>query len=250
MRKIKYIAIHCSAGFSLIPAIENFWYRPKTKGGLGWKGPATPTSTANPGYSIVIYEDGTMWYVTKNGSYSTDVSKFDITKITNGVLGFNSETISISYIGGVEKTNTSKAKDTRTTDQKKSIIEAIQLVQELLKNIGQDLSQIKIQGHRDFSPDKNGNGVIDSWERIKECPSFDAIPEYKYLIPVSTINKNLKYTLSNLNLREGAGTNFKTNGNPIPKSDAVTVLESLGEWSKVKVSKDNRIGYVSSKYLR
>jgi N-acetyl-anhydromuramyl-L-alanine amidase AmpD len=33
----------------------------------------------------------------------------------------------------------------------------------------------KIQGHRDFSPDKNRNGKVDPWERIKECPCFDAI---------------------------------------------------------------------------
>lgn len=248
MRKIQYIAIHCSAGWSLIPAIENFWYRPKSKGGLGWKGPATTTSSANPGYSIIIYPDGTKWYVTKNGTYSTDVSKFDINKITNGVLGFNPETLSISYIGGVLKDNTSKAADTRTPEQKKSIIEAIQLVQELLKKYGQDISKVKIQGHRDFSPDKNGNGVIDSWERIKECPSFDAIPEYKNLIPQSSIKT--MYTLADLNIRKDAGTQFEKIGTPIPKGDSVHFIETKGEWSKVIVLKDARVGYVSSKYLR
>ena len=172
MRKITYISIHTSAGFALIPAIEKFWYKT-----LKWK---------TPGYHIIIYEDGTKWYVTKNGSYSTDYSKLDLTKITNGVLGFNSESVHISYIGGVEKTNTSKAKDTRTAAQKKAIEESIQFVQKILSNNGQDISKVKIQGHRDFSPDKNGNGVIDSWERIKECPSFDAIPEYKHLIPKGT----------------------------------------------------------------
>ena len=37
-----------------------------------------------------------------------------------------------------------------------------------------------ILGHRDFSNDKDGSGVIESWERIKECPCFDAIPEYQF----------------------------------------------------------------------
>lgn len=166
MRNIKYIAIHCSAGFGLIPAIENFWYRT-----LRWK---------NPGYHIIIYENGTKWFVTKNGSYSSDESKLDLSKITNGIAGYNSNSVHISYIGGVEKTNTSKAKDSRTDAQKKAIIESIQLVQKILRKT-QITSSIKIQGHRDFSPDKNKNGVIDSWERIKECPSFDAIPEYKVL---------------------------------------------------------------------
>lgn len=233
-RSISWISLHCSAGYALIPAIEKFWYNT-----LKWK---------SPGYHIIIYEDGTRWYVTKNGSYSTDSTKLDLNKITNGVQGFNSKTVHISYIGGVEKTNTSKAFDSRTPAQKKSIIEAIKLVQDTLSKSGQDISKIKIQGHRDFSPDKNGNGVIDPWERIKECPSFDAIPEYKSLIP--TVNKNIKYTLSNLNLREGEGTNYKTIGSPIPKENSVEIIESLGEWSKVRVVKDNRVGYVSSKYLR
>ena len=37
----------------------------------------------------------------------------------------------------------------------------------------------KIQGHRDFSPDKNHNGTIEPWEWIKDCPSFDAKMAYR-----------------------------------------------------------------------
>lgn len=233
-RPISWVSIHCSAGYTLIPAIEKFWYNT-----LKWK---------SPGYHIIIYEDGTHWYVTKNGTYSTDVSKLDLNKITNGVLGFNSNSVHISYIGGVERSNTSKALDSRTPAQKKSIIEAIQLVQELLRKDGQDISKVKIQGHRDFSPDKNGNGVIDSWERIKECPSFDAIPEYKHLIPQNAVKT--MYTLADLNIRKDAGTQFEKIGLPIPKGDSVHFIETKGEWSKVIVLKDARVGYVSSKYLR
>ena len=47
---------------------------------------------------------------------------------------------------------------------------------------GGSKSKLTIKGHRDVSPDKNKNGIIESWERIKECPSFDAIPEYKNLL--------------------------------------------------------------------
>ena len=39
----------------------------------------------------------------------------------------------------------------------------------------------KVQGHRDYSPDKNGNGIIERFEWIKDCPCFNAIPEYKNL---------------------------------------------------------------------
>lgn len=235
MRKIKYIAIHCSAGFSLIPDIERFWYK-----SLGWK---------NPGYHIIVYPDGQTWYVTKNNSYTTDVSKLDIARTTNGVLGFNDVIVNICYIGGIDKKNPSKALDTRTPEQKSSILKAIVLVQTLIKAYGQDPANIKIQGHRDFSPDKNGNGVIDSWERIKECPSFDAIPEYSYLIP-KCVAKTM-YTLSNLNIREGAGTNFKTVSSPIPKGDVVTVINTVPEgWSKVTVNKTGVVGWVATKYLR
>lgn len=233
-RKILYISTHCSAGFSLIPAIEKFWYNT-----LKWK---------SPGYHIIIYEDGTKWYVTSNGSYSQDVTKLDLNKITNGVQGFNSESVHICYIGGVLRTNTSVAADTRTPAQKKSIREAISLVQTQLKASGQDISKVKIQGHRDFSPDKNGNGVIEPWERIKECPSFDAIPEYKDMIPTSA-PKPTMYTLSNLNLRSGAGTDFCKNGDPIPKGEAVQLIEKKADWSKVLL-KDGRTGFVSTKYLR
>lgn len=30
-----------------------------------------------------------------------------------------------------------------------------------------------VQGHRDYSPDLNGDGIIEPWEFMKECPGFD-----------------------------------------------------------------------------
>jgi N-acetylmuramoyl-L-alanine amidase len=38
-----------------------------------------------------------------------------------------------------------------------------------------------VVGHRVYSKDSNNNGTIESFERIKECPSFDAIKEYSGL---------------------------------------------------------------------
>jgi N-acetylmuramoyl-L-alanine amidase len=32
---------------------------------------------------------------------------------------------------------------------------------------------VSISGHRDYSPDKNGDGVIEPWEWFKTCPGFD-----------------------------------------------------------------------------
>lgn len=67
-------------------------------------------------------------------------------------------------------------KDTRTAQQKESLIK-------LLKQLISRYPTIKrIIGHRDTSPDLNGNGIIDPYEYIKGCPCFNAIPEYKDLL--------------------------------------------------------------------
>jgi N-acetylmuramoyl-L-alanine amidase len=31
----------------------------------------------------------------------------------------------------------------------------------------------RVCGHRDLSPDLNGNGKVDPWERLKECPCYE-----------------------------------------------------------------------------
>jgi N-acetylmuramoyl-L-alanine amidase len=155
-RSIKYLTIHCSAGFGDRKAIEKFW-----KQSLGWK---------SPGYHRLIDEDGTIH----------NLSDFNLP--TNGVKGFNANSIHISYIGGVDKKDYAKAVDTRTPQQKQSIIKCIYEALAWIRTQGQDVSKIEILGHRDFSPDKNGNGIVDAWERIKQCPSYNAIPEYNKLI--------------------------------------------------------------------
>lgn len=155
---IKYIAIHCSAGFGKLPSIEAFW---KSK---GWK---------SPGYHRLIDVDGTIHNL------------LAFSKTSNGVLGFNEQTINICYIGGVENIGTTKkpiwkADDTRTEEQKTAIKTCIIEVEHWLQQNG-NTNKIIVQGHRDFSPDLNKNGIIESWERIKECPSFDAKKEYQTL---------------------------------------------------------------------
>ena len=64
--------------------------------------------------------------------------------------------------------------DTRTPQQK-------QVMVALLRALKADYPQARICGHRDLSPDRNGNGTIDRWERTKECPCFDALHEYEEL---------------------------------------------------------------------
>lgn len=154
-KDIKDIFIHCSAGYGSIESIQKFWKS------LGWN---------SPGYHLIIDLDGKVHQLQP------------FTKYSNGVKGFNTSAINISYIGGVEKTNVTKALDSRTPQQKAALLNAIKTAIKWVESNGGSKSQLRIRGHRDVSPDKNGNGIIESWERIKECPSFDAIPEYKHLL--------------------------------------------------------------------
>jgi len=155
-KKIKFIALHCSAGFSGVEAIRKFWKS------MGWE---------VDGYHVLIDLEGEPHYLVP------------LDQNSNGVKGFNSETINICYIGGVENVGTKqkpiwKGKDTRTEAQKITMDNEIVKVIEWLRENGNDCSNVTILGHRDFSPDQNGSGKIESWERIKECPSFDVIPAY------------------------------------------------------------------------
>ena len=72
------------------------------------------------------------------------------------VGGHNKNTIGVCYIGG------GNGKDTRTCEQKESLIILIKFLKKLHKNP-------RVLGHRDFK------GVT------KKCPCFDAIKEYEYI---------------------------------------------------------------------
>lgn len=117
------------------------------------------------GYHFVIHPDGTIEECRP------------ISKIGCHASGHNTRSIGISYVGGLDARDTDgrMIKDTRTPQQKASLIK-------LIKKLKGEYPTIKkVIGHRDTSPDLNGNGIIDPYEYIKGCPCFDAIPEYKDL---------------------------------------------------------------------
>ena len=95
MRLIKRIFIHCSAGFGDVESIKRYW---KSK---GWK---------SVGYHRIIAEDGEVF----------QLAPYE--QLTNGVKGYNSTSIHICYIGGVDRANVHKAKDSRTKAQKQGLI--------------------------------------------------------------------------------------------------------------------------------
>lgn len=134
MRNIKYIAVHCtaSAQTATVSSIQNFWKTEK-----GWK---------MPGYHFLIKPDGEI------------VELLSIDKISNGVKGYNSETINVCYIGGVDKNL--KPIDNRTNAQKASLLLK-------LKELKKKFPNAVIQGHRDFP------------KVAKACPCFNAKKEYE-----------------------------------------------------------------------
>lgn len=86
------------------------------------------------------------------------------------VSGFNAHSIGVVYVGGID--NQVNGKDTRTENQKNALLL-------LLMDLKKLYPKAKISGHRDFSPDKNGDGIISPDEWLKECPCFNAIDEYR-----------------------------------------------------------------------
>lgn len=85
-------------------------------------------------------------------------------KISNGVAGYNSTSINVAYIGGVDTKNKCKPIDNRTDEQKQSLIK-------ILTELKKKYPNAHIMGHRDiWGKDKL------KWK--KACPCFDAEEEY------------------------------------------------------------------------
>lgn len=86
---------------------------------------------------------------------------------TNGahVRGFNSGTIGICCEGGLNELGTPV--DTMN-DMQRLCVEG------LLLALKKGNPKMKVKGHRDYSPDLNGNGKIESFEFSKACPCYDA----------------------------------------------------------------------------
>lgn len=81
------------------------------------------------------------------------------------VSGNNTNTIGICMIGGLDSTG--KPKNTFKQEQFNSLMKEIIEIRQMCPNI------INIKGHRDYSPDLNGDGLITRGEWTKECPCFD-----------------------------------------------------------------------------
>lgn len=135
MRDIKKIIVHCSAtkeGKAFTANDITRWHKDR--------------GFATIGYHYVVLLDGTI----QQGRAEMVMGAH--------CKGYNANSIGICYIGGLDENG--KSKDTRTPEQKKSLLE-------LLKRLKKDYPNATIHGHREFAN--------------KDCPCFDAKNEYKTL---------------------------------------------------------------------
>lgn len=133
-RNIKYIVVHCTAtkeGYDFTAKQIGEWHKQ-----LGW---------TEIGYNYVVRLNG-----------EVEVGR-DVNKIPSHVQGYNTNSIGIVYVGGVDKNIA--AKDTRNKEQKSTLLYMLKELKKLYPNA-------IIQGHRDFPKVK------------KACPCFDAKTEY------------------------------------------------------------------------
>lgn len=147
MKTIDSIIIHCSAtkeGKNFHAADIDRWHREQ--------------GFAMIGYNFVIDLDG-----------AVEVGR-PLSMTGAHCKGWNDHSIGICYIGGLDMFGSPK--DTRTLAQKESMHA---LVEELMLKYP---TITKVLGHRDTSPDLNGDGKITPNEWIKACPCFDVKSEF------------------------------------------------------------------------
>ena len=153
MQTIDAIVIHCSAtrvGWDVRAADIDRWHKERGFAGIG--------------YHYVIDLDGTVEFgrrLPKDGAHCN----------TAGVSGrsYNKHSIGICYVGGLDKNG--NPADTRTLAQKEAM-------HTLVWRLFEKYPIKEIIGHRDASPDKNGDGKISPNEWIKMCPCFDVRAEF------------------------------------------------------------------------
>lgn len=147
MRMINLIVVHCSAtkgDCTLSPEDLDLLHRCRGFNGTG--------------YHYYIRKDGTV-HLTR-----------PIERIGAHAKGFNSNSIGICYEGGLNCRG--RPADTRTQEQKTSLRLLVHQLQERFPGC-------QVCGHRDLSPDLNGNGKIEPEEWVKACPCFEVKAEFK-----------------------------------------------------------------------
>lgn len=141
MRNIDSIIVHCSAtkaGLDFTATDIDRWHRERGFNGIG--------------YHYVIRLDGKL----EKGR--------DVTLAGAHCKGWNERSVGICYIGGLDENG--RPADTRTNVQKR-------VLYQIIMDLQREYNILQVLGHRDTSPDLNGDGVIEPYEYVKACPCFD-----------------------------------------------------------------------------
>ncbi|MDO5035905.1 MAG: N-acetylmuramoyl-L-alanine amidase [Porphyromonas sp.] len=105
---------------------------------------------------------GYHYYITRDGSL---YSLRHVDKEGAHARGYNRYSLGICYEGGL--TAKGLPRDTRTPEQR-------QTLKQLVAELKQLYPDVYVVGHRDLSPDLNGDGDVTPEEWIKMCPCFNA----------------------------------------------------------------------------
>lgn len=143
LRQVDRFVVHCSATKPSQPAgaaeIDR-WHRARD-----W---------LKIGYHFVIRRDGTR----EKGRELTEQG-------AHAGPQHNWNTVGICLEGGLNET-TGKAENNFTQAQFAEL-------EALIKELDLKFGEKDVCGHRDLSPDKDGDGVIEPHEWLKQCPCFD-----------------------------------------------------------------------------
>ena len=148
MRNIDSIIVHCSAtkaGQDFTATDIDRWHRERGFNGIG--------------YHYVICLDGKL----EKGR--------DVALVGAHCKGWNERSIGICYIGGLDENG--RPADTRTNAQKR-------VLYQIIMDLQREYNILQMLGHRDTSPDLNGDGVIEPYEYVKACPCFDVREFLRY----------------------------------------------------------------------
>ncbi len=141
-RRTEYIVVHCSATppSSDIGADEiDTWHKNR-----GWK---------KIGYHAVIRRSGEIEFG----------RSFD--EVGAHVKGWNTRSVGVCLVGGVTEDD-GEAEDNFTQAQYESLMCVVAMLERAYPDA-------EVLGHRDLSPDLDGDGVVEESEWIKDCPCFD-----------------------------------------------------------------------------
>lgn len=176
-RPVNLVVIHCSAttsgkplhqgkrgepGYLNAAQVINAWHA-----GRGFKRQseavrAFSSQLPSIGYHYVIDLTGEVW----SGRHLSEAGAH--------VAGYNTNSVGICLIGGVER----EAKYTAAQWASLAHIVSMLLADygipcTLPRRLSPSTVSAGVCGHRDLSPDLNGNGSADAGEWLKTCPGFD-----------------------------------------------------------------------------